>query len=239
MRWIGLICAMVLLTTFGAACQANSTTYEEGSQALQVSSDQPSSSATAQEPNPPASEPSPAPTQSAEPDRASPAETPAARETRADDAEAAGIFADNAFPPTIPDTEWHQNAWLELDCLRCHETGVGEAAIVVHADMPAILLTAKCRSCHVLIPGSAPKEKPPTTREEAQPFLANAFPPMMPNSESHGAAWTKDDCLLCHETGIRRAPVVKHEDLPAILLEAKCRSCHVQVRAVEPGRPPQ
>lgn len=145
------------------------------------------------------------------------------------------IFDDHAFPPTIPDTEWHQKAWWESNCLRCHETGVGDAPMVVHEKMPQILLSAKCRSCHVLIPGSAPRKKPEETRRS--PFDDNAFPPMIPNSESHNRAWTKDDCLLCHDSGICDAPVVRHEGLPKILMTAKCRSCHVQVRAVESGPP--
>jgi len=144
-------------------------------------------------------------------------------------------FDDNAFPPTLPDTEWHQNAWLEPDCLRCHETGVGDAPTIVHEGLPRILLSAKCRTCHVLIPGSVPKEKPEVV--EVLPFDDDAFPPMIPNSESHNRAWTKDDCLLCHESGIRYAPIVQHEGLPKILLTAKCRSCHVQVRAVEKPAP--
>jgi len=225
---------MALLTTFGATCQANSAMLGEAPQTLEADSVQPAPARTAPKAKPPASKP---PAKSVKPDRASPAEAPAAEQARpAAEADSAGDFAENAFPHTIPDTEWHQNAWLELDCLRCHETGVGEAPMVVHKDLPAILLTAKCRSCHVLIPGSSPKEKP---AQEEEQFWAHAFPPMMPNSESHREAWGKDDCLLCHEAGIHRAPAVKHEDLPAVLLEAKCRSCHVQIRAVEPGKPPQ
>jgi hypothetical protein len=56
---------------------------------------------------------------------------------------------------------------------------------------------------------------------------------MMPNSLSHRGAWTRDNCLLCHTTGIRGAPIVRHEGLPAITLDAKCRTCHVQVRSNE------
>jgi len=44
---------------------------------------------------------------------------------------------------------------------------------------------------------------------------------------------TSNSCLLCHETGIKGAPIIQHEGLPGILLTAKCRSCHVQVRAGE------
>ncbi len=161
---------------------------------------------------------------------------PAAQQSARKNVQGSGsdvVFAENAFPPTIPDTDWHRNAWLEFNCLRCHETGVGKAPVVVHSDLPPILLSAKCRSCHVLIPGSAPKAEAEPERGTPSPFAENAFPPMMPNSESHMRAWTKDDCLLCHESGIHGAPIILHEDLPAILLKAKCRSCHVQVRAVE------
>jgi hypothetical protein len=145
-------------------------------------------------------------------------------------AEAEPVFASNAFPPTVPDTQWHRNAWYEQDCLRCHETGVHTAPVVVHRGMPDVLLTAKCRTCHVLIPGSTPR--PEEVRGQGE-FAANAFPPMMPASESHAEAWTKDDCLMCHTTGIAGAPEIKHEGLPELLLTAKCRTCHVQVRAVD------
>ncbi|MCA8978013.1 MAG: hypothetical protein KDC98_25025 [Planctomycetes bacterium] len=138
-------------------------------------------------------------------------------------------IAEHAFPPTIPDTKWHQDAWLQDGCLRCHETGVEGAVRVRHVDMPPILLTAKCRTCHVFIPGSKPRLREPA----ASPFDDNAFPPMIPASVSHGAAWWKDDCLLCHEGGLRGAPIVRHEGMPTRLLTAKCRTCHVQVRAVE------
>ncbi|MCP4593426.1 MAG: hypothetical protein GY842_22035 [bacterium] len=228
MRSIGLIWAITLLSASGAACQAKSTALEGTTQ---------SPSQTAKETTSPAPQSTTAPARSAKPDAISPAKTSVTEQVRADDVKSVVDFAEHAFPPTIPDTEWHQHAWFELDCLRCHETGVGVAPIVIHQDMPAILLTAKCRSCHVFIPGADPKQKTPIPPEEASPFWAKAFPPMMPNSESHKAAWFKDDCLLCHETGIFRAPVIEHEGLPEILLKAKCRSCHVQVRAAETGPP--
>ncbi|GJM26086.1 MAG: hypothetical protein DHS20C16_25010 [Phycisphaerae bacterium] len=145
-------------------------------------------------------------------------------------------FAKNAFPPALPDTDWHREGWKRNDCMRCHETGVANAPQVQHQGLPDILFTAKCRSCHVLIPGLLPRSqrepgyKAPGTDSR---FNANAFPPMMPNSESHKNAWIKDDCLLCHQSGIQGAPLIMHKDLPPILLEAKCRSCHVQVRAIE------
>lgn len=141
------------------------------------------------------------------------------------------VFAENAFPPTIPDTDWHRDAWQRDDCRRCHETGVGEAPVIVHAGMAEVLMTAKCRSCHVLIPGTEPR--PPDDTATDSIFARNAFPPMIPASSSHRTAWTKDDCLMCHESGLGGAPVVAHEGMPSILLTAKCRTCHVQVRADE------
>lgn len=145
-----------------------------------------------------------------------------------------GEFAENAFPPTVSDMKYHHKAWYENDCLRCHETGVGDATEVEHKDMPDILLTAKCRTCHVLIPG----QKPIEPKKPDEDFEAFAFPPMIPASASHQDVWRKDNCLLCHEDGgVRDAPIVKHKDMPKLLLKSKCRSCHVQVRSSQiPGR---
>jgi len=137
-------------------------------------------------------------------------------------------FADFAFPPTVSDVEYHKDAWYKDDCLRCHETGVGDATAVEHEGMAPILLTAKCRSCHLLIPGQKPIE--PRPADDDALFALYAFPPMIPASDSHKEAWLDDNCLLCHETGVRDAPIVRHKDLPPVLLKAKCRSCHVQVR---------
>jgi hypothetical protein len=139
-------------------------------------------------------------------------------------------FASNAFPPTIPDTEWHQEAWIKDNCLRCHETGVEEAPVIVHRGLPPILLRAKCRTCHILIPGNT--DVRPRVKEET-PFDDNAFPPVIPASASHRNAWTIEDCLMCHETGVQGAPIVVHKDMPRILLKAKCRSCHVQIRSLD------
>lgn len=150
------------------------------------------------------------------------------------DLKAEGSLEARAFPPTISDTDWHKDAWLKNDCLRCHETGVGDATPVKHYDMPEILLTAKCRTCHVQIPGSPPRKKRAPTAEEQQ-FAPNAFPPMIPASDSHRNAWIKDDCLLCHESGISGAPLIEHNGLPELYKSAKCRSCHVQVRSIEAG----
>ena len=239
MRWIGRMTALMFVATSVVACQAKSAVEPRAESRSSSSVGQTSVPATAEDHQPRAPKPAEPPDTGEKPDEVRAPKTPVKEEARGADSKSAPVFADNAFPPTIPDTEWHRNAWYELNCLRCHETGVGEAPMVMHQDMPAILLTAKCRSCHVLIPGDAPKEEEEGPSAEESPFAVNAFPPMMPNSESHKSAWTKDDCLLCHESGIYRAPALKHEDLPDILLKAKCRSCHVQIRAVEPGTPPR
>jgi hypothetical protein len=149
-------------------------------------------------------------------------------------------FAKDAFPPTVSDVEYHKTAWYKNDCLRCHETGVGDAPMALHKTMlsdaqRAILKTAKCRSCHVLIPNSKPIE--PKKQHDPR-FEPDAFPPMIPASPSHRGAWKREDCMLCHEDGLRGAPIAKHESMLSsaqrkILRTAKCRSCHVQVRAHE------
>ncbi len=136
---------------------------------------------------------------------------------------------DNAFPPTLSDVKYHRNAWLKNDCLRCHETGVGDAPEVLHANMAAILLEAKCRTCHVKIPG----QEPVMALAAESAFESDAFPPMLPASTSHEKAWTTNDCLLCHEDGIKEAPIVTHKGMPKRLKTAKCRTCHVQIRSVE------
>lgn len=138
-------------------------------------------------------------------------------------------FLENAFPPTVPDAEWHRDAWMQNDCLRCHETGVGNAPMLVHASLPDLAREVKCRTCHVFVPGSEPRVRDPGDRR----FEADAFPPMIPGSSYHQDSWLRADCLLCHENGIKNAPVIRHAGLPPRLLESKCRTCHVQVRAIE------
>ena len=137
---------------------------------------------------------------------------------------------DNAFPPTLSDAKYHRDAWLKNDCLRCHETGVADAPMVIHANMSPILLEAKCRTCHVKIPGSKPAIP---LKVEGGEFESDAFPPMTPASTLHADAWTIKDCLLCHEDGTKDAPILVHKGLPNRLKTAKCRTCHVQVRAIE------
>ncbi len=159
-----------------------------------------------------------------------PAEKPL-RRTAMQDGGQDGDFAANAFPPTLSDTKQHRKAWRRNVCLRCHETGVGEAPEVRHEGMPDLLKVAKCRSCHVFEPGKKPstKKRPPIDAG----FADFAFPPMIPASGQHRKAWRKDDCLLCHEDGLMGAPIVRHEGLPPLTLKAKCRTCHVQVRVLD------
>ncbi len=163
------------------------------------------------------------------PPEPSPPKSPAPAEAHANPQGGPPAFANNAFPPAIPDSSAHRNAWAE-DCLRCHETGVAEAPRVMHRSVPAVAVTGKCRTCHVEIQGHRMPERGAPPEDLA--YLPNAFPPMIPASESHSDAWEKDSCLLCHEGGVKGAPIVRHEGMPALLLEAKCRSCHVQVRSM-------
>lgn len=59
-------------------------------------------------------------------------------------------FAAGAFPPPIPEREWHNNAWLITDCLGCHGKDTpGEAPKVIHKDLPELYLNVHCRTCHV------------------------------------------------------------------------------------------
>lgn len=89
---------------------------------------------------------------------------------------------------------------------------------MIRAKMLAFVCTAAalvfCLSCSRNTPGSSG-------------FAANAFPPTLPNDEFHARSWSRKDCLVCHETGVKDATVVKHKGMPAHLLNAKCRTCHV------------
>lgn len=58
-------------------------------------------------------------------------------------------------------------------------------------------------------------------------FARNAFPPTMPEDSSHANAWMKDDCMRCHEDGINDAPRVAHRGMSRMLMEARCRTCHL------------
>ena len=82
--------------------------------------------------------------------------TPLGCETRSKSVdESAAGFAVNAFPPTLPDDDDHRRSWTQDDCLLCHKNGINEAPVVKHEGMPELLLTAKCRSCHVTVDESA------------------------------------------------------------------------------------
>lgn len=65
--------------------------------------------------------------------------------------EPAVIFAKGAFPPPMPDIEQHQEAWLIIDCIKCHSEELGQAPTVKHEGLPELLLQVNCRTCHVFI----------------------------------------------------------------------------------------
>jgi len=135
-------------------------------------------------------------------------------------------FSPHAFPPMLPVDESHENPWLRDDCILCHETGVSGAPIVEHRGMPSLLLGARCRSCHVAPdPSAAPLTD--IYGNELAVFKSDAFPPTLPNDDSHRGAWLRDDCLLCHEWGVKDAPVVRHQGMSRILLKGRCRTCHL------------
>lgn len=226
--WTCLASVAVLLLGMIAACQSESTPEVRAAQTQREPGAQPVVPDTsAREPVPDAEVPQEKPKTDR---KATP--SPQEKPPRPKPQEKPGKFDANAFPPTVPDTAWHKDAWFKDDCLRCHETGVAEAPPVIHKDLPKVLMTAKCRSCHVLIPGTTPRMR----IVERTPFDENAFPPMIPASASHRQAWTRDDCLLCHDSGVAGAPIVVHQSLPKILLKSKCRTCHVQVRVLDAPR---
>lgn len=133
-------------------------------------------------------------------------------------------FAQNAFPPTMPEDTSHADAWLKDDCLQCHEDGINGATRVSHRGMSRDLMQARCRTCH--LPGNKALATAEGSLEELL-FARNAFPPTLPNDKDHQGAWLRDDCLKCHQGGIAGAPKVQHEGMSSILLEARCRTCHV------------
>jgi hypothetical protein len=67
-------------------------------------------------------------------------------------------FAAGAFPPTLSDTDYHRKSWTRIDCLSCHETGANDSPKVVHGSLPALAMDAKCRTCHVFVEGSKPRQ---------------------------------------------------------------------------------
>jgi hypothetical protein len=76
----------------------------------------------------------------------------------AEQAQAQSPFAAGAFPPTLSDTDYHRRSWTRADCLACHETGVKESPVMRHVSVPALAKDAKCRTCHVFVAGSEPKQ---------------------------------------------------------------------------------
>ena len=61
-------------------------------------------------------------------------------------------FLEEAFPPTMSDETWHQDAWTAEACLECHATGEDDAPIVKHEGMPKTWMVGSCRTCHVIAP---------------------------------------------------------------------------------------
>ena len=87
-------------------------------------------------------------------------------------------------------------------------------------------------------PSEAREPAPPTPTVEEEAFTGyaeNAFPPVLPSDDAHVNAWQRDDCMLCHESGLSGAPVVKHVGMSRELLSAKCRTCHVALPAGTPA----
>jgi hypothetical protein len=152
--WDWTIAGLALAAALFLACQTGSDAAPL--QASDRAAPQASGVAAADEP---------APQEKASPEKAPPKE--AAEEKKAPEAEPEkrkepasadeSLFEANAFPPTVSDVDYHKDAWLKDDCMRCHETGVEDAPRTVHKDMPAVLLTAKCRSCHVQVRSAAIK----------------------------------------------------------------------------------
>ena len=60
-------------------------------------------------------------------------------------------------------------------------------------------------------------------------FAKGAFPPVIPDKPWHKDAWLITDCMGCHKDGVGEAPKVVHKDLPELLLQVNCRTCHVAV----------
>ena len=60
------------------------------------------------------------------------------------------------LPPVLSDMDYHKNSWNRTDCMTCHEAGVQEAPKLRHVSVPDLAKDAKCRTCHVLVPGQAP-----------------------------------------------------------------------------------
>lgn len=77
----------------------------------------------------------------------------------------------------------------------------------------------------------------PSTSNEAQAgFAPGAFPPTLTDVDYHTDAWTRDDCLTCHEKGVNDAPQMRHTSLPPLAKDGKCRSCHVLIHGQKPAK---
>ena len=135
-------------------------------------------------------------------------------------------FLVNAFPPMLPTSEVHKEAWLRDDCILCHETGVSGAPLIRHRGLPELLRQAKCRSCHVA-PDPDAGELTDLLGNVVGEFEVDAFPPTLPSDDSHSNPWMRQDCLLCHKWGVGLAPKVRHNGMSELLLQAKCRTCHL------------
>jgi len=77
-------------------------------------------------------------------------------------------------------------------------------------------------------------DAPVSSGAQQDGFAAGAFPPTLSDMDYHADAWTRADCLTCHEKGVNDAPQVRHTSLPAAAKDSKCRSCHVLI----PGQKP-
>ena len=79
-------------------------------------------------------------------------------------------------------------------------------------------------------------DKPNTAQSSETDGYPGAFPPTLTDMEYHTNAWTRSDCMVCHEEGVQEAPIVKHKSVPKVALDAKCRTCHVQVAGSKPAK---
>lgn len=69
----------------------------------------------------------------------------------------------------------------------------------------------------------------------ASGFPPGAFPPTLSDQEYHSKSWTRGDCLTCHETGVMKAPVMRHTSVPPLAKDAKCRTCHISITEKSAG----
>ena len=101
------------------------------------------------------------------------------------------------------------------------------------ASKPAALAEAPPRSpsdwvpVAIVIDDAVKIEGAALAGDDLEGFALNAFPPMLPGSDHHAGAWTRTDCMLCHEEGVLGAPIVRHRGMTRLLLQSNCRTCHV------------